>query len=356
MAAQVKRVCYFETWQNRVAEEMLRAAGDFDIVRLEYATEASENFQAMSGCHGYYVSSARHETPAAYHVTRDLLARCPNMLVVCTSGAGYDTLDLKACTEAGVLAVHQAGANREAVAEHALAMLLGLAKRLVEADRRLRRERNFTRSDLMGHNIQGKTLGIVGLGFVGTRMAELCRGLFGMRVIAHDPYVSDADFATRGAGRVPLDQLVREADVVSIHCPLTDETHGLMNAERFQAMKPGSWFVTTARGSIHDEKALEAALKDGRLAGAGIDVWDIEPPPLDHPLLSYDNVIVSPHTAGVTHESRYDIAVMAADQLIDVFQGRRPGVRLLNPEVWDRYAERFARAFGRPPSAGPARW
>jgi lactate dehydrogenase-like 2-hydroxyacid dehydrogenase len=232
MAAQVKRVCYFETWQNRVAEEMLRAAGDFDIVRLEYATEASENFQAMSGCHGYYVSSARHETPAAYHVTRDLLARCPNMLVVCTSGAGYDTLDLKACTEAGVLAVHQAGANREAVAEHALAMLLGLAKRLVEADRRLRRERNFTRSDLMGHNIQGKTLGIVGLGFVGTRMAELCRGLFGMRVIAHDPYVSDADFATRGAGRVPLDQLVREADVVSIHCPLTDETHGLMNADR----------------------------------------------------------------------------------------------------------------------------
>ena len=355
MPAAAKRLCYFERWADPVAGELLAGDG-FDIVRLELAGDPSENLQTMSGCQGYYVSAARDELPDAYKITAGLLARCPNLLVVCSSGAGYDTIDLQACTDAGVVALHQAGANREAVAEHALAMMLALAKRLVEADRRLRRERNFRRDELIGHNIQGKTLGVVGLGHVGTRVAELCRGLFQMQVVAYDPYLTPEQFRERGAEPVDLATLMARADVVSIHCPLTAASRGMVGREQFARMKRGSWFVTTARGSIHDETALQAALDDGTLAGAGLDVWQKEPPPLDHPLLSYDNVIVSPHTAGVTRESRHEIAKMAAEQLIDAFAGKKPGLRLLNPEVWPRYAERFAAAFGRPPEGGPARW
>jgi len=354
MSGAGKRVFYFERWQDPVAGDVLQKGG-FETVKLTYKAGEDENYQTMSGCHAYYASSARDEVPIAYQTTKELLARCPNLLLVCTSGSGFDTVDLDACTQAGVLVVHQAGANREAVAEHALAMILVLAKRLIEADRRLRRERNFERADLIGHNIQGKTLGIVGLGHVGTRLAQLCRGLFGMRVIAADPYLTPAQFAERGAEPMTLEAMLPQADVVSVHCPLTAETRGLMGAKAFGLMKPGSLFVTTSRGSIHDEEAVEAALKEGRLAGAGLDVWAKEPPPLDHPLLAYDNVVVSPHTAGVTHESRYDIAMMAAEQIVDVFAGKRP-TRMLNPKVWDRYARRFAEAFGAPPSGMPAKW
>ena len=172
-----------------------------------------------------------------------------------------------------------------------------------------------------------------------------------MRVLAYDPYVSAEVMQQHGVEKVDLDALMRESDFVSINCPLTDESRGMVGAAQYALMKPNAYFVTTARGNIHDEKALEDALRAKKIAGAGLDVWEKEPPPLDHPLLKFDNVMVSPHTAGVTHEARLNMGRIAAEQMLAALDGKRVA-RVLNPEVWPRYAARFKETFGleRPPS------
>ena len=267
------------------------------------------------------------------------------MLFRSTTGAGFDTVDVAACTAAGVLAVNQAGGNAEAVAEHALGMMLVLSKRIGEADRHMRRQSGIRRVDYKGHDIRGRAIGIVGFGHVGGRLGQLCRQAFAMRVLVHDPYVDDARIRAAGAERVPLDELLANADFVSINCPLTDETRGMIGARQFARMRPHAYFITTARGHIHDEAALVEALREGRIAGAGLDVWAHEPPPHDHPLMAFDNVLLSPHTAGVTHEARDNIARIAAEQVLAILDGKRPE-RWLNPEVWPAYRRRFARILG----------
>ena len=166
-----------------------------------------------------------------------------------------------------------------------------------------------------------------------------------MRVLSYDPYVSADVMTAHGVEKVDLDTLMRESDFVSINCPLTDESRGMIGEAQYALMKPNAYFVTTARGNIHDEAALEAALRAKKIAGAGLDVWEKEPPPLDHPLLKYDNVMVSPHTAGVTHEARVNMGRIAAEQMLAALDGR-PVARVLNPEVWPRYAARFKETFG----------
>jgi D-3-phosphoglycerate dehydrogenase len=194
--------------------------------------------------------------------------------------------------------------------------------------------------------VQGRTIGIVGIGHVGGRVAELCRGLFQMRVIAYDPYLTADQIAAKGAEKAAtLEELLRVADYVSINCPHTAETRGMMGAAQFAAMQKHAYFITTARGGIHDEAALATALSAGQVAGAGLDVWEDEPPPSDHPLLKFDNVVVSPHTAGITRQSRHNIAKIAAEQMLDILDGKKPP-RLLNPEVWGAYSDRFARILG----------
>jgi D-3-phosphoglycerate dehydrogenase len=231
------------------------------------------------------------------------------------------------------------------VAEHALAMLLTLSKRILEADRALRREANVSRNALMGTEAQGKTIGIVGIGNVGRRIAALCEGLLGMKVLAYDPYLSQAEIAARGGEKVELDELLRRSDYVSISCPLAKDSRGMIGARQFALMQPHAYFITTARGFIHDEAALVEALRNRQIAGAGLDVWAKEPPPPDHPLLQFDNVIASPHTAGVTTEARMNMGRIAAEQMLEALDGKRPP-RMINPEVWPRYAARFERTFG----------
>jgi D-3-phosphoglycerate dehydrogenase len=231
------------------------------------------------------------------------------------------------------------------VAEHALGMMLTLSKRIIESDRRLRRERDVDRNDLIGNEVQGRTVGIVGIGNVGRRIAELCKGLLGMQVLAYDPYLSREEIAARGAEKVELDDLLRRSDFVSINCPLTKESRGMIGAREFALMQKHAFFITTARGFIHDEAALTEALRDKRIAGAGLDVWSKEPPPPEHPLLQFDNVLASPHTAGVTREARENMGRIAAEQMLDTLDGKRPP-RIINPDVWPRYQERFARTFG----------
>ena len=202
----------------------------------------------------------------------------------------------------------------------------------------------------MGREICGKTMGLIGIGHTGSRVAKLADA-FGMQVLAFDPLLSADEITRRGAQPVSFDQLLARADTISVHCPRDATTTGLFDAAAFARMRRGAIFVTTARGGIHDEAALAAALQSGHLGGAGLDVWQPEPPALDHPLLALPNVVATYHTAGVTHEARRNIALYAAEQLIGMLAGGCPP-RLINPEVWPAYVARFERIMGYAPAAG----
>ena len=342
-------VLYFDYVMDPVFLEMLEADGGFAIDRRTLAAPEVENLAALSNTHVYQISSAKDELPKVFWGSAALFERCPNILLLSTYGAGYDVCDLEAATAAGVAVVNQAGGNREGVAEHALAMMLTVAKKLIQADRATRRGGITDRTAFKGIELQGKTVGIIGIGHVGERLAALCRGLFDCRILAFDPYLSADQIAAKGAEKVrSLQELAAGSDFISLNCPLTPETRGMVDASVFEAMQPGAIYVATARGYIHDEAALASALSSGHLAGAGIDVWDTEPPPTDHPLLAMDNVILSPHTAGVTFESRRNIAKITAEQLIAIRNGEKPP-RLLNPEVWPRFQERFEAIYGQRP-------
>lgn len=321
-----------------------------EVVTIELERPESEIAAMLAGCHGYYARAARDELPRPWHVTPDFLGRFPRLLMVASYGAGYDTIDVDACTAGGVIVINQAGGNAEGVAEHALGMMLALLKRIPEAHALLRAGTLGHRETLMGRELTGRTVGIVGLGHVGSRTAQLANA-FGCRVLAVDPYLNAETCAASGAQKTDLARLLAESDIVTVHCPLTRETRGMFGAAQYAAMREGALFISTARGSIHDEAALHAALVSGHLAGAGLDVWEKEPPAPSHPLLSHPSVLASPHTAGVTHESRERVASMAAEAFAIVAAGKVPP-RLLNPGAVERYAARWSETFERVWSPG----
>jgi D-3-phosphoglycerate dehydrogenase / 2-oxoglutarate reductase len=350
MVVNTKRVFYVKYLAHQSYLDTIAKRPDIRLDRLENDSASAAVDPILAAAHAYQIGSSRYEIAPHFHATADLIARIPNLLIVSTNGAGYDTVDVKACTAAGLLVLNQAGGNRESVAEHALGMMLCLTKRIPQSDRALRRGDRFDRTTFVGAELHGKTIGIVGLGHVGRRVAELTRGLFAMRVLAYDPYLTADEIAERGAEKVELDDLLRRADFVSLHCPLTDETEGMIGAREFALMRPHAYFITTCRGHIHDETALLDALRSERIAGAGLDVWSQEPPPREHPLLQFDTVLASPHTAGTTHEARVNMGRIAAEQLIDALDGKPPS-RVVNPEVWPLYAQRFERTLGFAPRA-----
>lgn len=351
MAPNTKRVFYVNHVAAPIFLEMLGARPDIQLDKLMNDSPAAVAEPVLAQAHAYQIGSSRQELAMEYQGYAPLFARCPNLLMLSTNGAGFDTVNLADATAAGVAVVNQAGGNREGVAEHVMAMMLTLSKRIAASHNAMRSGQAYQRQDFMGDDLLGRTIGIVGIGHVGSRVAELCRGLFRMRVLAYDPYLSAEEVAERGAEKVAtLDDMLRVADYVSINCPHDATTRGMIGAAQYAMMQPHAYFITTARGGIHDETALQAALVAGKIAGAGLDVWEDEPPPTDHPLLHLPNVIVSPHTAGVTRQSRENIARIAAEQLLGMLDGQRPP-RLLNPEVWPTYCERFQRILGVRPQA-----
>ncbi|MGC8474923.1 MAG: hydroxyacid dehydrogenase [Acetobacteraceae bacterium] len=350
MTPNSNRVFYVNAVSHPVFLELLGRRPDVHVDQLHNDSPDAVVEPVLQQAHAYQIGATRDELALRFHGTAALLARTPNLLVVSSNGAGFDTVDVADCTAAGVLVVNQSGGNKEGVAEHVLGLMLALSKRIGETDRFMRARPGISRTGFMGHDILGRTIGIVGLGNVGSRVAELCRGLFRMRVLAYDPYLSEAEVAARGAEKVTLDTLLRESHFVSINCPRNKETLGMIGAAQYALMRPDAYFITTARGGIHDEAALAEALAARRIAGAGLDVWAKEPPEPDHPLLQFDNVLASPHTAGVTHESRREMGRYAAEQMLAVLDGKRPP-RLINPEVWGAYRERFARIRGFLPEA-----
>lgn len=340
-----KQVLWFDDGKRPNVADELAKEEDIVVHVLTPRGPEADNWGALAASQIYCITSTRQEIPDEFKCHAALLARCPDLLAVSTTGAGYDTVDVAACTEAGVLVVNQAGSNADAVAEHAVGMMLVLTKKMVQTDRSLHRSERTPREQFKGWNAHGRTVGIVGLGNVGRRVARICGLGLQMRVLAYDPYLSAEEMQACGATKVDFQTLLAQSRFITVHCPYNDETHHLIGAAQLAALPQGAFVVTTARGGIVDEQALASALQSGHIAGAGVDVWMDEPPPLTHPLLGLDNVIATYHTAGITEDSRTNMAAWNAQQVVGILNGERPP-RLINPQAWERYVPRFERVFG----------
>ncbi|HXH84956.1 MAG TPA: hydroxyacid dehydrogenase [Candidatus Tectomicrobia bacterium] len=267
--------------------------------------------------------------------TESLMAACKRLRVVGRHGVGLDTVDIPAATRLGVAVVHAPGSNSQAVAEHALMLMLACVKRTRQIDRMTRAGDWSARRDVRNTELGGKTLGIVGVGNVGRRVARFCAAI-GMRVLGYDPYVPDAELRARGVEPVAsLEALLPQVDVLTVHAPLTPETRGMIDARALALLKPGAIFVNTARGPIQDEEALFEALTRGHLAAAGLDVFEREPASPDSKLFNLDSVVLSTHVAGVTVEATRAATLQVTSEMLRVLRGEMPHV-LVNPEVKDR--------------------
>ena len=256
--------------------------------------------------------------------TRTLFARLPKLKLLMNGGGA--AIDMPAATEHGVTVCTLGGTNT-ATAEHAWALLLSLARQIPQEDRAMREGRWQT---TLGWGLERRTLGIVGLGNLGSQVASVGHA-FGMQVIAWSPNLTVERATEKGATLVTKDELFEQADFISVHVTLTDESRGLIGARELALMKPTAFIVNTSRGPILDERALTAALTERRIAGAGIDVFDVEPIPRDHPFLSLDNIIVTPHLGFVTRES-YGIFYRHAVENIAAFIGGNP-IRVVQPRA-----------------------
>ena len=339
------RVVRTSLWINPVYDQKMNAEAGIDLCILDVKGSAEVAWQQLGQAHVYQIAATKDDLPKPYFAHQALIERCPNLLMVSSNGAGFDTVDAHACTQAGILVVNQSGGNARSVAEHTFGLMLGLSRKMIECDRKMHRTQALTREEVMGHEITGKTLGLVGIGQVGTQVAAVAQA-FQMKVLACDPGVAPEEIRRRGAEPVSLDDLLAQSDVVSLHCPRDETTLRMMNAQRFAQMKRGALFITTARGGIHDEQALTQALTSGHLAGAGLDVWDQEPPPIDHPLLALQNVYATFHTAGVTHEARHNVARMGAQQIIDWKHTLQMPPRCANPQAWPAHLARRKQILG----------
>jgi D-3-phosphoglycerate dehydrogenase len=268
-------------------------------------------------------------------VDADLIAAGTRLVVIGRAGVGVDNVDLDAATRAGITVVNAPTGNTIAAAEHTLALLYGLARRIAPADASVRRG-EWQRAAFTGLELRGRTLGIVGLGKIGQSIAVRARAME-MVVIGVDPYVTAEQAANHGVELVTMDRLLAEADVVTVHVPLTRATRGLIGRDAIARLKPGAIVLNVARGGIVDEAAVAEALASGHLGGAGIDVFEDEPPPTDSPLLTAPNTLLTPHLGASTAEAQVLVAEEVAAQVLDVLDGRSAryavNAPLLTPET-----------------------
>ncbi|AOS65937.1 hydroxyacid dehydrogenase [Actinoalloteichus hymeniacidonis] len=256
----------------------------------------------------------------------------PGLRIIARHGAGADSVDVDAATTRGIPVSVTADANTVAVAEHAIALLLATARRVAEADRAIRRGEYARRTDLVGTQLTGKKLGVIGFGRIGREVARIAAEGFRMRVVAHDPFLDDASIRAAGAQPLDLTTLLGESDAVSLHLPKTPQTTGLLGAVEIDLLSEGFLLVNTSRGGIVDEAALAARLAAGT-GGAGLDVFDNEPIAADHPLATVERAVLTPHIGGQTATAMRQVAMDAAQAVLDALAGRRP-THLVNPEVW----------------------
>lgn len=258
----------------------------------------------------------------------------PSLKLVVRHGIGYNTLDVPTATQYGVLAANTPDAPTESTAEQAVGLLLAVAKVIVKSDRMLRANTPTTLADLRGVEVRDRVLGVVGYGRIGRRVTEICALGLKMPVVIFDPYLSTIPNLPEGITVVDsLDALLPQVDFLTLHTPLMPETHHLIGERQFRLMKPGSFLINVSRGPVVDEAALIRALQNGHLAGAGLDVFDPEPPMPDNPLLRMTNVVVTPHVASNTDKGYWRMSQSAVDQVLQVLAGERPSF-LIDPAAW----------------------
>lgn len=267
-------------------------------------------------------------------VTAPSLAEADDLAIVAKYGAGFDNVDLAACTERGIPVTNAPQAPTDSVAEATLGMVIACAHGFKRYDAMVR-ESGFDGPVLenMGTELAGKTLGVIGFGRIGHRLTELVEPL-GMTVLVHDPYLAEERAAEAGVERVGLDELVETADVVSLHCPLTDETAGMLTEDHFRRMRESAFLVNTTRGGIYADADLARAVREGWIAGAAVDVYEDESDVSDNPLLAIPDVLATPHVAGLTEEALTEYGLLCAEAIRATMTGEVPP-NVLNPDALD---------------------
>src|SRR5687767_7617894 len=290
---------------------ILRAAPDVD---LDYRAglKGADLLRAVAESDALITRSGTAVTP-------ELVNAGERLRIVGRAGVGLDNVDVDACTARGILVINAPTANIMSATEHTMAMLLSLCRNIPEAHASVRRG-EWTRAKFMGVELSGKTLGVIGLGRIGSRVTVRARA-FGMHVIGYDPYIAPTAFERVGAEQVWLETLLAQADVITVHTPLTEETRGMIGVEDIAKMKDGVILVNVARGGIYQESALADALNSGKVSGAAVDVFADEPPGKEHPLLNAKNIILSPHIGANTIEAQDRVAVQTAEMVVEALRG-----------------------------------
>jgi D-3-phosphoglycerate dehydrogenase len=291
--------------------EILRAGNGFEV-EIANGLDPEEFVRRIPPFHGLIVRSGST-------VTADVIAAAENLRVIGRAGIGVDNIDVPAATARGIVVMNTPSGNNVTTAEHAISMMLSLARSIPQATASMKAGR-WDKGKFVGSEVFKKTLGVVGLGNIGRLVAERGLGLK-MNVIAYDPFLTAELAAKLGVDLVTLDELYARADFITIHVPLLPETRGLIGRDAFAKMKKGVRLVNCARGGIVDELALADALREGRIAGAALDVFEKEPPPADHPLLGMDQVICTPHLGAATGEAQLNVAIAIARQVVNYLDG-----------------------------------
>ena len=269
-------------------------------------------------------------------VDLEVLESAPRLKVVANFAVGFNNVAIESATKLGVAVTNTPGVLTETTADFAWTLLMAAARHVVEGDKfaRAGKFKAWGPKMFLGHDIYGKTLGLIGLGRIGQAVARRASG-FNMRIVFYDSEpIPEKTIKDLGVTRLPLDEVLRVSDFISLHVPLFPDTHHLLNDRTFALMKPNCIVINTSRGPVVDEKALARAVRDGKIAGAGIDVFEREPE-IEPELREMENVVLAPHIASASHETRMKMCMMAADNLLAVLKGQRPP-NLVNPEVWDK--------------------
>lgn len=254
-------------------------------------------------------------------IDAEVMDATPQLRVISKHGVGVDNIDLAAAGERGIPVLVASGANAVSVAEHAIALLLATVKRLLPLDAGLRVGR-WEKPGFLGREIAGARLGLLGMGAIAQATGKIANGL-GLQLLGYDPYAPPSAFEELGVRRCEtLADLLTQSDILSLHCPLTDQTRGIVNAEAISLMPKGSYVINTARGGLIDEAALVAAIRSGHLSGAGLDTFAVEPPGADHPFFAEPAIVVSPHVGGVTREAGARVGVDAVRGIFQILQGQ----------------------------------
>jgi D-3-phosphoglycerate dehydrogenase / 2-oxoglutarate reductase len=327
MATNKKKIFVTQTMSQQ-ARALLTERDDIEIVEFPNLISAAD-FEAMlkaqAPVHGVALGATRFGEPE--------LEASKDMKVVTRIGVGFDAVDVPALSRRRIPLMVAGSANSPSVAEQAMFMMLTLAKRAAEMHSLVKEGNWAHRMSMLPFDLFGKTVLIIGFGRIGTRTAKRCLAME-MNVLIYDPYKSAAEIKAAGCEPVAdLDAALPRADFVSIHCPKSPETIGMFNAARLQRMKPTAYLINTARGGLIDEKALHEALVSGKLAGAGLDVFEQEPPPSGHSLFALPNVIMAPHVAGVTREAVERMSLQTARNILSALDGDPIRQNVINSDV-----------------------